>query len=110
MGKKNNRICCICGKEYHFCPTCSEDYNKPTWYAIFDTERCHDIYEICTNYRDGIITIENAKERLSKFDLSDLENFAEATKNQIKEILSYKDETKPMDKLPKMANKNKATK
>lgn len=109
MGKLN-RTCIICGKRYSYCNNCQRDSVKPTWYAIFDTERCHAIYEICTNYRDGIITIENAKERLSKFDLSDLENFAEATKNQIKEILSYKDETKPMDKLPKMANKNKATK
>ena len=56
MGKKNNRTCIICGKNYTYCPVCnSGDANKPTWHFIFDGQHCHDIYEVCTQYRDGEI-------------------------------------------------------
>lgn len=88
MGKKNNRKCIICGHDYHFCPTCSEDTSKPTWYFIFDGQNCHDIYEVCTQYRDGEIDLKVAYEKISKLDLSNLKNFAESTRKQIDEIIS----------------------
>ena len=110
MGKKNNRKCIICGRSYHFCPTCGEDAGKPTWYFIFDGENCHDIYETCVAYRDKEIDQKEAYERISKLDVSNMKNFAEATQAQIKEILNYKEQTKPMDELPKMVYKNKSTK
>ena len=87
MGKKNNRKCIICGHPYHFCPTCGEDAGKPTWYFIFDGENCHDIYEVCTQYRDGEIDVKAAYEKISKLDISNIKNFAEATRIQIEEIL-----------------------
>ena len=40
MGIKNNRECIICGRSYHYCPTCGADVGKPTWYAIFDGQNC----------------------------------------------------------------------
>ena len=39
-----------------------------------------------------------------------MKNFAEATQAQIKEILSYKDENKKIDEIPKMVYKNKTMK
>ena len=88
MGKKNNRKCIICGNSYHFCPTCGEDTGKPTWYFIFDGQNCHDIYEVCTQYRDGEIDANVAYEKISKLDISNIKNFAEATRIQIEEILA----------------------
>ena len=92
MGKKNNRKCIICGHSYHFCPTCGEDAGKPTWYFIFDGENCHDIYEVCTQYRDKKIDVKKAYELISKLDLSNIEDFVEVTKNQIKEIIRLNEE------------------
>lgn len=94
MGKQNNRTCIICNKPYHYCPTCGEDSGKPTWYFLFDGKRCFDIYEICTQYRDKQINAKQAYERISKFDISDLENFAETTRVQIEEIISKGKEIK----------------
>lgn len=91
MGKKNNRICIICNKPYHYCPTCGEDAGKPTWHFVFDNENCNEIYETCVAYRDKVISIKEASEKINKLDLSELENFAESTKAQIKEILQYKE-------------------
>lgn len=106
MGKKNNRTCIICGNSYHFCYTCGEDAGKPTWYFIFDGENCHNIYETCVAYRDKEIDQKEAYERISKLDVSNMKNFAEATQRQIKKILSYKEKNKQTDELPKMVYKN----
>ena len=92
MGKKNNRICCICGRGYEYCPTCGKDAGKPTWYFIFDGQNCHDIYEVCTQYRDGKIDVKTAYETISLLDISNLDDFAEATKAQIMEIMKYKED------------------
>ena len=44
---------------------------------------------------------------MSVLDISKLKDFTEVTQTQIKEILSYKDETKPTDEMQKMVYKNK---
>ena len=85
---KNNRTCIICGRSYRYCPTCGEDTGKPTWYAIFDGENCHDIYETCVAYRDKNITVKEAYEKMNKLDLSYLDSIVPATKAQIEEILN----------------------
>ena len=111
MGKKNNRKCIICGHAYHFCPTCGEDAGKPTWYFIFDGENCHDIYEVCTQYRDGKIDVKKAYELISKLDLSNIEDFVEVTKNQIKEIIRLNEEaTKVKESVEKAEVKNETVK
>ena len=94
MGKKNNRVCIICGKEYRYCSACGEDAGKPTWYFIFDGQNCHDIYEVCTKYRDGEIDAKVAYEKISKLDISNIKNFAESTRIQIEEILAKGKESK----------------
>ena len=89
MAKQNNKTCIICGKNYTYCPVCnSVDANKPTWYFIFDGLNCHDIYEVCTQYRDGEIDAKVAYEKISKLDISNIKNFADATRIQIEEILA----------------------
>ena len=100
MGKQNNRICIICGKSYSFCPVCnSEDSGKPSWYFIFDDQNCHDIYETCVAYRDKNITIAEAQKRIKELNVDGLDNFADATKEQIKEIMAYKSKSiKTVDK------------
>ena len=86
--EKLNRTCIICGKRYSHCNNCQRDAGKPTWYFIFDGQNCHDIYEICTQYRDGEIDVTTAYEKISKLDISNIKNFAEVTRIQIEEILA----------------------
>lgn len=91
---KNNRECIICGRSYHYCPTCGADAGKPTWYAIFDGDNCHDIYETCVAYRDKIITGKKAYNELNKLDLSYIDSIVPVTKAQIEEILNFQDTPK----------------
>ena len=88
MARKVSRTCIICRQSYSYCPQCGADAGKPTWYFIFDGQNCHDIYEVCTQYRDGEIDANKAYELISKLDLSNIEEFAESTRLQIEEILN----------------------
>ena len=106
MGKLN-RTCIICGKRYSYCNNCQIDANKPTWYFIFDGLNCHDIYEVCTQYRDGEIDVKAAYEKISKLDISDLDNFTEVTQSQIKEIITNGKESKAVVDKTKTNNAKK---
>ena len=108
MGKQNNRTCIICGKNYTYCPVCnSGDANKPTWYFIFDGQNCNDIYEVCTQYRDGEIDVKSAYEKISKLDISNIKDFYEATRIQIEEIIANGKESKTIvDKVKANNTKN----
>lgn len=103
MGKLN-RTCIICGKRYSYCNNCQRDANKPTWYFIFDNQNCHDIYEICTQYRDGEINAKTAYEKISRLDISNIKDFYESTRVQIEEIISKGKEVKSITDKPKTNN------
>ena len=64
------RKCIVCGKEYSYCRSCSKDAKKETWYALYDNENCKNISQALTDYDFNRITQEEAKELLSKCDLS----------------------------------------
>lgn len=64
------RKCIVCGKEYHYCRSCPKDAKKETWYALYDNENCKNISQTLTDYDSNKITKEEAKDALSKCDLS----------------------------------------
>nr|DAS12990.1 MAG TPA: DNA gyrase subunit A [Caudoviricetes sp.]DAS83280.1 MAG TPA: DNA gyrase subunit A [Caudoviricetes sp.] len=95
MSKKDLRTCCICGKKYSFCPVCNaEDRNKKSWYFTFCSENCHDIYEITSAFEDKRISDIEAKNKLTKLDLSKKNNFSDSYKKSITSIMNAKVQTK----------------
>lgn len=90
MSDKNNKICIICGKYYHYCPSCRQDNDKPTWYNIFDGENCKNIYDIVTSYRDELIDEKKANEEMSKCDINNLKDFNPSFKKYVDKILADK--------------------
>ena len=89
--KKNNRKCIVCGQNYTYCNHCDSDKLKPTWFAIFHDQNCHDIYDAVANIlpQQGK---ESAKEALDKLDLSNKENFHQNIVKSINEIYDIVDE------------------
>lgn len=91
MANKDLRTCMLCRKKYSFCPVCNpEDKSKPTWYFCWCSDNCHEIDRIASAYEDGRINDIEAKEKLSKLDLSKKDNFGESYKNSIASIMKAK--------------------
>ena len=70
MDSLNNKTCIICGKQYKYCPNCAEFINQPTWRSLCDTDNCHTIFRIVTDYHFGIYDDDSAKIALKDCDLS----------------------------------------
>ena len=85
MGKLN-RTCMVCKMQYYHCYSCPSDLQNPSWKSIFDNENCKDIFNILSRHGQGKITDEEAKELLSKCDLTKKDTFAENIKNHINQI------------------------
>lgn len=76
------RKCLVCGKIYEYCKGCNPE--TPSWKAIFESQNCHDIFEVMSSSMSD----EGKKEMLNELDLSELEKFNEDIKAQIKDLFS----------------------
>lgn len=74
MGRRN-RECYLCGKDYQYCSTCSQDRMKPVWMSEFHSENCKNIFNICTRFNMGMMSKTEAQTALKSCDLSNKENF-----------------------------------
>ena len=85
---RRNRECYLCGTDYKYCPTCSEDKMKPAWMAEFHSEDCVKIFAICTNFNIGKMSKAEAKDALSACDLSNRLNFRSCVKRDLEVIFA----------------------
>lgn len=92
MGRRT-RECYLCGEKYSYCPTCSQDKNKPSWMAEFHSENCKNIFDIATRFNLQLLTKEEAKSAMEQCDLSNKENFKSYVKQDLENI--FKEEPKP---------------
>ena len=91
MSKNDLRMCCVCHKEYSFCPVCNpEDRLKPTWHFAYCSENCKDIYNITSSFENGRLSDIDAKAKLEKLDLSKKDNFGESYQKSIDSIMKAK--------------------
>ena len=84
---KNNRVCKVCGTEYHFCPTCSKVPATEKYRTIFCSKNCRDIFDTLSRYTVKTINKDETKEILSSLDLSKKAQFSEQIKADINEIM-----------------------
>lgn len=87
MGRRN-RECYLCGQDYNYCPTCSQDKLKPTWMAEFHEENCKNIFDICTRYNMQLVNKDEAKAALEKCDLSNKANFKPYVQRDLENIFA----------------------
>ena len=80
------RICSVCRKEYEYCPKCREYEHLPVWMLAFCSENCKSIFNATSDYEDGKISANEAKQLIDTLDLSRLSNFGTSYQNTIKTI------------------------
>ena len=85
---RRSRECYLCGAQYKFCGSCSNDRMKPTWMSEFHEENCKTIFDICTRYNMQMISKEEAKAALKECDLSNKESFKDYVQHDIENIFA----------------------
>lgn len=80
------RKCLFCSTQFEYCGHCKEHSNEPTWKVNFDTERCHDLYEVMAGYGMGIKTIEDVKAVLDKHNVTDYTIFSKKVQDKLNEL------------------------
>lgn len=90
MNKSKSRICVVCRDNYEYCNKCSRDSDKPLWMMTFCSDNCKSIYDIESDFEDGLISDIEAKEKLEKLDLSRKEYFNKSYKNSLDKIMKAK--------------------
>ena len=88
MAEQINATCSICGRGYYKCLSCKDNMNLHPWKIHTDTSEHYKIFQILRGYNTNIYTKEEAKSKLQKVDLSDLDNLRENIKDLIKDIIS----------------------
>ena len=81
------RVCIVDRKEYQYCGRCGKFVPREGG-ERFCSDNCKDIYAVCSAYKYGDITAEEARERLNALDISNLEHFVKPLQENIYEILN----------------------
>lgn len=81
------RRCIFCGNEYEYCNHCKDSAKYPEWKFNFDTEKCHDLYDVIAGYNMGIKTIEDVKSILDKYEVTDYSIFSKKLQDKLNELV-----------------------
>ena len=87
MGRRN-RECYLCGKDYQYCPTCSQDKMKPAWMSEVHSENCKNIFDMCTRFNMQLMSKSEAQAALNACDLSNKENFKSYVQRDLEVIFA----------------------
>ena len=107
-----DRKCIVCPDKHHYkyCSNCSGYNSKETWRFLYCSQNCREIYSIATDFVNGKLTGLEAKHKLEKLDLSDLEFYHSVIKKNIEDILAFEDVVEPEEKqvvfIPQMSISN----
>ena len=85
---RRSRECFLCGTQYKFCGSCSNDRMKPAWMSEFHDENCKTIFDICTRYNMKMMSKADAQAALTECDLSNKENFKDYVKYDLENIFA----------------------
>lgn len=104
MGRRT-RKCYLCGEKYSYCPTCSQDKNKPMWMAEFHSESCKNIFDICTRFNMELMDKDEAAIALLECDLSNKESFKPYVQTDIDNIFGVDADADSKQKSHEVVNK-----
>ena len=82
----DKRICVACGSEYKYCSKCGKYKNSPRWMWKCDKESCNEIFEVVSAYNMGIKTIEDVKDVVKTYDITDFSVYSQGIQNVLNTI------------------------
>lgn len=88
MAKNINHWCVLCGTGYHACDTCDEIKSFVPWRRLTDTAMHYQVFTVLREYVNKVISKAEAKEMLSRLDISDRATYKDSAKKILDEILT----------------------
>lgn len=88
MSKKKTRTCLICGKEYEYCASCRGIQAADYWKLAWCSENCKEISNILGDVAANQLSINEARTKLGKCDLTKIGTFVAKPKANINNILN----------------------
>ena len=58
------RECLVCSTKYKYCAHCNKNGVVDTWRNTYCSAACRDIFNTCSNYEGGLISQEDAYNKL----------------------------------------------
>jgi len=86
MAKK--RKCLTCEHEYEYCPKCGNSKDYPAWKTEFCEESCKEIFNAVSGYNMNLITADDVKKVLKKYNITDFNKYKKSIKDKLIEITS----------------------
>ena len=87
----HKRTCFICGNDYDYCPTCDRDRLKPSWYALFCCDSCHELNSVLSANTSGRLSLAEAQMKLKQLNFNKNEIKNDLTLSHIEKIMNYKE-------------------
>lgn len=97
----------MCGKEYDVCPTCEESRLNP-WRKTVCCAQHYQIRMVYLQYKDGCVTIEQAKEMLDNIGCIDISGLKPGYQEFIKQTQHVVTDNPVTPSVFKKAKKNKS--
>lgn len=91
MAAKKNE-CLLCGSEYEVCKMCARVAKMTPWRLDYDTPRHFQIHAIIKEIREGILTNEEAKEKLTELGVTpeEVAGFVPSAQDTLRPIIGTK--------------------
>ena len=83
----HERNCTVCGRQYKYCPKCSQYDGMEKWHVEYCSEQCRNTYSIINKYAFKHITKDEAKMLLEGNNITKDSILLPRWKESVKEIL-----------------------
>lgn len=80
------RECICCSKSYRYCGNCGEFAQYPSWMAEFDSEVCHEVFNVISGYNMGVMTKDDIKKVIDKFNIRDFSVFKDSISSKLNKL------------------------
>ena len=83
----NERNCTVCGKQYKYCPKCSQYKSMEKWHIEYCSDQCKNTYSIINKYAFKHIDKDQAKMLLEGNNITKKSSILPKWKEFVNEIL-----------------------
>ena len=82
-----SRKCTCCNEKYDYCPSCGNDRLKPSYFSVFCSESCKDLWTTLSKVSMGMLTKPEAVEIINSLSLKDKSEYVDCVQRDMEKVL-----------------------